>query len=699
MPGSFSASTKWRTVLELLKRIPGLEVLRHAVIITDVAGSITFWGDGAASLLGWSAEEATGQRLDDLLSLELSPTELIDRIDHDPEWTGEMAIRKRQGTAFLARVFAVSLTDDLGRVTGLLRVVIDITDATWARRREVEEGQRARRALQAAGVGSWHLDTVTGIAAWDESMERLFGLEPGTFPGSREAWRGMIHDEDREWAIEESRRASEADPPVLDIEYRIIRADGEEAWINVVGAAPGNSRTTFTGVAFDITERRHAQHERATFLASERARRDRFTLLAEASAAFAESLDDAEVMAAVGKLAVPRLADWFAIDLTEPTGVVTAAAVHSDASKRELVAYLGRRFSSGAGVVPDVTAVIQDGRARLMSTVDLADWPQINDNPEYRAVLAAVGLHSLMIVPLTARGRTFGAMTFAIADSDLTYSADDLNLAEDLARRAALSIDNARLFADRTHVAKVLQASLLPPELPEVPGACVAARYRAAVAGSDIGGDFYDVFQTADSRWALVLGDVSGKGTDAAVLTGLARHTVRAAAIGASGPVEVLSALNHAVLAPEYGERFVTLAYAQMVIADGRADLVVSSAGHPNPLVVRTDGRVEALTEVGGILGLFEDVDIAQEQVSLEAGDLLVLYTDGVLEARDRNGEFYGESRLMDLLASAPARPPDEVAERIENAVMAFQDDTPRDDIAILVVGIDNAAAAVQEQS
>lgn len=700
VPGSFGASTKWRIALELLKRIPGLEVLRHAVIITDVAGVITFWGDGAAALLGWPAEEATGQPLTDLIALELTPEDLLERIDNDHEWTGEMAVRKRQGTAFLARVFAVALTDELGHLAGVLRVVIDITDATWARRRELEEGQRARRALSAAHVGSWQLDTATGVAGWDESMERLFGLEPGTFPGSREAWRAMVHEADREWATEEWRRAITADPPVFDIEYRIIRADGQQAWINVVGGAAGgagNTPSTFVGVAFDITERRHAEQERAAFLASERARRDRFTLLAEASAAFAESLDDSEVMAAVGKLAVPRLADWCAIDLAGPTGIVTAAAVHNDRSKRELVAYLGSRFSSGSGVVPDVPAVIQDGVARLLPTVDVLGWPQVAEQPEYRAVLNAVGVHSLIIVPLTARGRTFGAMTLAIGDSELTYSSDDLNLAEDLARRAALSIDNARLFADRTHVARVLQASLLPPELPDVPGASVAARYRAAVAGSDIGGDFYDVFQTAGDRWSVVLGDVSGKGTDAAVLTGLARHTLRAAAIGAESPVEVLSALNHAVLAPEYGERFVTLAYAQMEIGDGSAELVVSTAGHPNPLIVRSDGRVEALTEVGGIVGLFEDVDIVQERVSLASGDLLVLYTDGVLEARDRHGEFYGEARLMDLLASAPARPPDEVAERIENAVMAFQDDKPRDDIAILVVGIDDAAAP-QEQ-
>ena len=685
---------------ELLKRMQGLEAVAHPVVITDTAGVVTFWNEAASQLLGWSSEEALGARLSELLSVEFSPTEVIERVAGDPDWTGEMAVRKRQGTAFLARVFQVALTDDDGTLYGILRLITDITEATWARRREFEQGQRAKTALAAAAVGSWHVDPSTNIASWDEPMERLFGLEPGTFAGSRDAWRALIHPADREWAIETTRKATGGDG-TIDIEYRIQMPDGGQAWIKTMGRALTDRTgavTSLSGVAFDVTERRHADEERAAFLSAERARRDRFTLLAEASAAFAESLHDEEIMLVVGKLVVPRLADWFAIDLVDPTGLRTAAAVHSDTSKQELVAYLGRRFGDGAGVVPDVSAVIQDGRARLMPTVDPKEWTSVARDPEYRAVLTSVGVRSLMIVPLTARGRTFGAMTFGIGESNLSYSNDDLTLAEDLARRAALSIDNARLFTDRTHVARVLQRSLLPPELPEVPGARIAARYRPAVAGSDIGGDFYDVFQTSDERWTLVLGDVSGKGTDAAVLTGLARHTLRAAAMRANDPSEVLSALNHAIIAPEYGERFVTLAYVQMAIEDSSAQLVVSSAGHPSPLILRSDGQITALDKVGGILGLFDDVDIVFEEVSLNAGDLLVLYTDGVLEARDRSGEFFGEERLSELLASFPGRSPDEVAERIETAVMAFQDDTPRDDIAILVVGIDDDAAPLPQE-
>lgn len=685
---------------EVQKRVAGLVTLRHSVIITDTAGVVTFWNAAAGDLLGWTPEESLGQPLSELVTLEPTAEELVQRLDSDPEWSGEMALRKRSGTAFLARVHQTGLVDELGQLTGILRLVSDITDTTWAKRRQQEEGDRARRALGAATVGSWHLDTTTGLAMWDETMELLFGLEPGTFAGSRQAWKQLIHDQDRDWVVGHVQQVMDAGEAPIDVEFRVSRPGAGVAWLRLLGRTftTAGTVTAASGVAFDITEQRRVAEERASFLAAERARRDRFTLLAEASAAFAESLDDEDVIAAVGKLVVPRLGDWFAIDLVEPTGIRTVATVHSDPSKRELVAHLGRRFGSGSGVVPEVPGVVQDGKARLLGTVDIAQWPEVVADAEHRAVLAGVGLRSLMIVPLTARGRTFGAMTFVIGDSDLSYSSEDVDLAEDLARRAALSIDNARLFADRTHVAKVLQRSLLPPELPDVPGARVAARYRAAVAGSDIGGDFYDVFQTLDDRWTLVLGDVSGKGTDAAVLTGLARHTIRAVAMRAQGPEEVLVALNHAVLAPEYGERFLTLALVQMDIRNGQADAIVSSAGHPSPIVVRNDGTVEVLNEVGAIVGLFEDVHIAQETVVMRAGDLLVLYTDGVLEARNRAGEFYGEDRLLGLLASFPGRSPAEVAERIESDVMAFQEDTPRDDVAILVVGIDDPAAApVQE--
>src|SRR5207248_11443603 len=153
------------------------------------------------------------------------------------------------------------------------------------------------------------------------------------------------------------------------------------------------------------------------------------------------------------------------------------------------------------------------------------------------------GFSSLMIVPLAARGRTLGALTLVAAESGRHYGPADLAVAEDLARRAAQAVDNARLFTQQRHIARTLQESLLPPKLPEIPGVEVAARYEAAGLGTEVGGDFYDLFET-DGEWGVVMGDVCGKGPEAAAVTGLARYTIRAAAMRERSPSRILGILN-----------------------------------------------------------------------------------------------------------------------------------------------------------
>jgi serine phosphatase RsbU (regulator of sigma subunit) len=260
-----------------------------------------------------------------------------------------------------------------------------------------------------------------------------------------------------------------------------------------------------------------------------------------------------------------------------------------------------------------------------------------------------------------------------------------VSLVEELARRAALAVENARLFQEQRRIAASLQESLLPPLLPEIPGVRIAARYEAAGEGMEIGGDFYDIFQTSDETWAVVLGDVCGKGPQAAALAALARYALRAAGVREQNPLALLEQLNEVILRHSEAVLFLTGVCACLETGAGGARLVLACAGHPPPLVLRTDGRVEPVGFPGSLLGVFEALDLRAAEVQLAPGDMLVLYTDGVIEARSEEA-FFGSDGLSGLLARCTGRSALEVAERVERAVIEFQAGRPRDDVAVLVI-------------
>jgi serine phosphatase RsbU (regulator of sigma subunit) len=290
-----------------------------------------------------------------------------------------------------------------------------------------------------------------------------------------------------------------------------------------------------------------------------------------------------------------------------------------------------------------------------------------------------------MSVPLRARGRTIGTITLVSTHADHRYGAADLALARDLAWRAALAVDNARLYSERTHVARTLQASLLPRDLPSIPGAQVSARYHAAGEGNEVGGDFYDLFETGDGAWAIVIGDVCGKGAEAAAVTGQARYTLRAASMRQRRPSRILETLNEAMLTQRSDMRFCTVTYVRLRPTDYGGRATVACGGHPAPLLLRADGSIESVGNPGTLLGIFPDPEISDRVADLEWGDSLILFTDGVIGAR-AHGEMFEEGRLYGVLAGAAGHGAAEVAERIEQAVLEFQAGDLRDDLAILVV-------------
>ena len=324
-------------------------------------------------------------------------------------------------------------------------------------------------------------------------------------------------------------------------------------------------------------------------------------------------------------------------------------------------------------MVPDVTDEMLEA-----SAVD----------PEHLEILRGLGLRGAIVAPLRARGRTLGAITFVAAESKRMFTRDDVDLVEELARRAALSVDNSRLYTERTAIAHSLQAELLPSSLPEIPGVQVAVRYRAAGELNEVGGDFYDVFERRRGEgWAFEIGDVSGKGAEAAAVTALARHTVRTASLQPASSRELLETLNDALLVQRAGSEFCTVCLGELSLAGDHGTFTVALGGHPPALVLRASGEVEPLGEPGTLLGVFADPDMHDASTTLGPGDTVLLYTDGVTEAGPA-GEEIGDDGLALLLAGLRGLPPDAIVDAVEQAAVDAQDGRPRDDIALVAFAL-----------
>lgn len=408
--------------------------------------------------------------------------------------------------------------------------------------------------------------------------------------------------------------------------------------------------------------------DRAQAYEAEQTARLRLEILARSSDVLGESLDFHAALDDLAALIVPHVADWCAIDLAEAGGGRSVSAAHADPAKVELVRDLVRRYppdagARGAGAFGEAAA----------------------EDDAHRAILRGLGTRSAIVAPLTARGRTHGTLTLATAESGRGYGNDDVAFATELARRAATAIDTARLYQDRDQVARTLQRSLLPPDLPDVPGLELAAVYHPAGGGGDVGGDFYDAFETGEGDLFLSIGDVCGKGAQAAALTGIARHTVRAAAVRERSPRAILRTLNQSLLRQTGERRFCTVAVGRLELTAEGGRLTVCCGGHPPPLLARPDGTVEEAGTPGTLLGIYERVQLSDLTVELRPGDAVVFHTDGVTEER-LAGHMFGEHRLRELLRSSAGMSAAGIADRIERAVLAFNPGPPADDIAVIVL-------------
>ena len=457
----------------------------------------------------------------------------------------------------------------------------------------------------------------------------------------------------------------------------ITKATGEERW-SVVKATPildANGAVLMAINVFeDITEHKESEL-RARFLA-------------DAATVLASSLEYETTLQQVADLAIPAFADGCVVDLADQDGqLVTVAMSHCDTVKAALMRQMRDEYPADTRAQRGVGHVFRTGNSELYSELDPELVRQGVEDEHQRELTEAIGVRSLMIVPMSTGGRRLGTIAFTLSEGARRYDRADLSVAEELGRRAGVAIDNARLYRERSYIARTLQESLLPPELPDVAGAEVAARFHPAGEATEVGGDFYDMFDTSHG-WGIVMGDVCGKGADAAAVTALARYTLRTLGVQETSPAEVLRKLNDALLRQRGDRRFCTVAYASMnVNGKGTADVCLATGGHPLPYVLRADGTVEAVGVPGTLLGVLPDVRLTDTAVHLGRGDLLVLYTDGVIEARGPTGVFTNDE-LAAVLAGCAGLDANSVAARIESAALEIQEGNARDDIAILVVRI-----------
>jgi serine phosphatase RsbU (regulator of sigma subunit) len=287
------------------------------------------------------------------------------------------------------------------------------------------------------------------------------------------------------------------------------------------------------------------------------------------------------------------------------------------------------------------------------------------------------------------RRRTIGALTLA-NQRPRPFPSDVSKLAEQLAGRAANAVDNARSFRQQARLSRSLQASLLPPTLPEIPGMELAARYAAGSAGLDVGGDFYDVFPIDTHRAVIVVGDVCGRGVDAATTASLVRHTFRSAALGEPSPATIVAHLNEVLLRQQepdrYEPRFCTAVVAAIAVAGDAVAVTLAVAGHPLPVLRRLDGTVSTVGAPGSLVGVTDNAAVTETRILLLPGDALVCYTDGVTERR--NGDtFYETDRLMHTVAMSRGDA-DGLAGAVEDSVLSFAPDPPGDDLAVLVLRV-----------
>ncbi|GHE06316.1 SpoIIE family protein phosphatase [Streptomyces alanosinicus] len=661
-----------------------LDVLSVAAVALDTRGRIVFWTPQAEELFGYSSQEALGKHAARLLihpeHLQAVVSLFTEVLETGRGWAGAFPVRHKDGSSRLTEFRTMRLLDDLGDVYALGIAA----DHTLLQRVETDLAL-CEQLINQSPIGLALLDPDLRYLLVNPALERIDGTAAEEHIGRH--LRETLPFPDVDTVESALRQVLTTGTPLLD-QYHVGRPpadpDHEHAWSLSFYRLedPGGRVLGAAASVVDVTERHRAAAE------ADRARR-RLALIADASARVGTTLDVEQTAHELAEIAAPALADVAAVDVLDAAlscrrkgrpdngpelfRALALKAAHPTVALRaadppgDVAAYAGDRL---------VTLCVHSGRPVLVRHVGPHDLPRIARDASAGTLLAQAGVHSYLAVPLIAHGEVLGALDLKRTRNPAPFDEDDVLLATELAGRAAVAIDNARWFQSVRNTALTLQRSLLPDHSAHHTGLELASRYQPAQATSEVGGDWYDVIPLADDKTALVVGDVMGNGIDAAATMGRLRTATCAYADVDLAPGAVLQHLDKITCDLEH--YIVTCLYAVYDPRTGRCS--IANAGHMPPALARP-GDPPRLLELpaGAPLGV-GGVRFETTTVALRPGDLLVLYTDGLVETRQHDIDDRLNA-LLDLL-DEPHRPLEETCDVL---LYGLRNPDDHDDVALLV--------------
>jgi PAS domain S-box-containing protein len=712
--------------------------VRVAVVQIDRTGAINAWNEDAEELFGYAAEQVIGKPLTDLAAWPHTPgtsTGIVEALQLS-RWEGSYGLRCANGRVTPVYASHLRVRDTGGEPSTVCLLVRDHERAVLQTPLRVSASDTTTGS---EGQASDPFEVFIGSPAPDD----LDGLLQRTVERARDMLDGdsafllLATDDETELEVRASTGLPSARQRFARVpveagpgRYGSARMPAVHEDLTVVpGAVPllsGTGMRSVVTVPLKVEGRltgslgvaaeaqgRYSNEEalRLQFAADrialavesarlgelERLRRGSLSFLVEASDLLAGTLDRDQTLALMAQMTVPTLAAWCAVYTIadRASDPYLSYVLHEDEERIDGLKALLSKIAPpepvptpGARVwSAPAEAAHQAALRTSMRSLGLGEPATVSSGIGTTLATAAAVGGETVVLPLVARNRVIGMLTLG-KPSDEHFRQEILELAEDLSRRAALALDNARLYSERMAISQSLQRSLLPPELPHVQGVEVEVIYRAAGEGNEVGGDFYDLFPIRDGAYGFAIGDVCGTGPEAAAVTGLARHALRLLAREGFGGPAVLERLNSAILDEGARSRFLTLLYGELwPQEDGSAVLKVVCAGHPLPLRLRQNGTVEPAAEPQPLLGVMDDLELYEQTVTLDPGDVLLCVTDGVTERREGT-RMLGDDGLTEVLTTCTGLTAGAVAARIMRAVERFASDAPSDDMAILAMRV-----------